>query len=127
LVGGLIGRRRWRRDWRRGRRVSATKLQVSYVLHIERVHAIADRHPDVTGVTAQVLAGYHSSIEKSECVGATEGRKRRGNGCQTKQHWFLIHQYRQRPSGGAISFGVKSEAVRWGGYLLLITTGCVSL
>jgi hypothetical protein len=68
LVLALIGRRR---RWRLGRRRTciATELQISYVLHIERVHPIAYRHADVTGVTPQILAGDHSSVAKGERVG----------------------------------------------------------
>ena len=42
------------------------------IVDVERIYMIADRHADVTGITAQVLAGYHSSAAQGESVGRTQ-------------------------------------------------------
>ena len=50
----------------------STELQISDVFHVERIHVVADRHADMTGITAQILAGDHSSAAKGESVGGTQ-------------------------------------------------------
>jgi hypothetical protein len=47
---------------------------------------IANRHPDVARIAAEILSGYHPAAAKGECVGAAQAYQHRANRSQTKQH-----------------------------------------
>jgi hypothetical protein len=49
-------------------RVSA-EFDISHVFDVKRIYVIANGHPDVTGVTAEVLPIDHSPAAKSQSVG----------------------------------------------------------
>jgi hypothetical protein len=67
-----------------GNPLGTAELQVGYVVHFERFHAIANRHPDLASIATKVLTIDYSAATERESVGCAKADKRNYNGRNTK-------------------------------------------